>query len=101
MTDGPDGSIYFSTGAMSSKIWRLHTPKRGDCNGDGLVTFADLDALADELADGEGQSMIKVASGSHRGSWGCDANADGIVSGADANAIRALSTTRHRSVRRR
>lgn len=101
VTDGPDGTIYFSTGSMTSKIYRLEAPRRGDCNGDGVANLEDLVALSQELEDGDEQPMVTVGGGTHRSSWGCDANADSIVSAADAEAIRAMSTTRHRSVRRR
>ncbi|MFZ2491466.1 MAG: PQQ-dependent sugar dehydrogenase [Thermoanaerobaculia bacterium] len=100
VVDGPDGTIYFSTGAGTSKIFRLQTPKRGDCNGDGLASYDDLAALDHELHDGQTQPMVTVGGGAYAGSWGCDANGDGIVTAADGEAIQSLITKRRRAVRR-
>ncbi len=97
VTQNQAGEIYFATGKA---IYRLHTPRPGDCNGDGALSLADMDALTRELADGE-EPMAAAQGGLYRGSWGCDANADGMISVADKDALARMVTSRRRSVRRR
>ncbi|MEO8036784.1 MAG: dockerin type I domain-containing protein, partial [Acidobacteriota bacterium] len=92
------GEIDFVTG---SALYRLVTPARGDCNGDGKVDVADLSALALELGDGSSQLMTDAQKGSHRSSWGCDANADGLINAADIGALSRLLGVRGRVVRSR
>ncbi|MGZ8867446.1 MAG: PQQ-dependent sugar dehydrogenase [Thermoanaerobaculia bacterium] len=97
-----DGAIFFATGGFSAgttAIYRLHTPQPGDCNGDGVVTGADRDALTAELQDGAMQRTIAVQEGLHRSSWGCDADLDGFVTAADAVEISRLQGWRRRAVR--
>jgi glucose/arabinose dehydrogenase len=84
------GDIVFTTG---SAIYRLDPPLRGDCNGDGRVTLADLDALRREVADGTVATVAAPAS------WGCDANGDGLISGADLITIAQMIGLRLRAVR--
>jgi hypothetical protein len=43
--------------------------------------------------------MIDAQSGDHAGSWGCDANADGLITGADLEAVARLLAGRRRAVR--
>jgi glucose/arabinose dehydrogenase len=104
VTQAVTGEIYFATSTFPNivSIHRLHPPARGDCNGDGVVDVHDLTALALELAmDGNGQPMLQAHEGGHTGSWGCDANADGLISTADHDAILSMITPRRRSVRSR
>jgi glucose/arabinose dehydrogenase len=96
VTQTPPGEIYFATGGA---IYRLVTPRRGDCDGDGFVTRTDYDALLLELADGE-EPMTSAQDGKHRGSWGCDVNADGLISASDVPELLRLTNGRRRSVRR-
>jgi glucose/arabinose dehydrogenase len=104
VTQAATGEIYFATSTFPNivSIHRLHPPARGDCNGDGVVDAHDLTALALELAmDGHAQPMLQAHEGRHTGSWGCDANADGLISTADHDAILSMITPRRRSVRSR
>lgn len=98
ITESPNGDIVIATGLM---LYRLTPPRPGDCNGDGLVTFADLTALDLELADGDSHPSYAAQDGSYRGSWGCDANADGVISRADMNALWRLVLPKSYAVRHR
>lgn len=91
------GEILFTSGFG---IYRLLTPRRGDCDGDGALTSADLAALGRELADGSAQRAIDAQDGGHRGSWGCDANSDGLISEADTAEMIRLLYPHPRAVRR-
>lgn len=82
--EAPSGDIVVATGSM---LYRLTPPRMGDCNGDALVNFADVTALELELADGAGQATSAAQNGAHRGSWGCDANGDGVISAEDIAAL--------------
>lgn len=96
-----DGSIYFVAGSFTepSAMYRLVTPTAGDCNGDGSRTFADLDALTLELRDGAAQKTTSAQNGAYRGSWGCDANRDGVIRSDDAVELLHLLRPRVRAVR--
>lgn len=96
IAEGPSGEILFSS---SSTIYRLVMPRRGDCNGDGIIDINDLAALSLELADGDPHPAITAQDGSYRGSWGCDADGDGMISSADRIALGAMSRVRTRAVR--
>jgi hypothetical protein len=91
-----EGDIFFATGFA---IYRLVTPQRGDCNGDGKVSVADLEALKQEVADGDPHPTIDAQSGTYRGSWGCDANEDSLINSADLIELSRLLTSRRRAVR--
>ncbi|MBK5260041.1 MAG: PQQ-dependent sugar dehydrogenase [Thermoanaerobaculia bacterium] len=96
-----DGAIYFVTGSFTEPgaIYRLATPLAGDCNGDGVRSSADLDALSLELRDGAAQKTTSAQNGTYRGSWGCDANRDGMIGADDAVALIDLLRPRVRGVR--
>lgn len=99
-----EGLIYFAAGGFSpgaSGIYRLHVPIRGDCNGDGLVNVLDRDALSEELTDGSLQRATEVTLGSHRSSWGCDADVDGFVTAADAVELSRMLGWRRRAAGRK
>lgn len=98
VAEGSDGTIYFATG---DAVYRLHVPARGDCNGDEQVDSRDLQALEQELGERSSQPMLDAAGGAHAGSWGCDANADSLIDGADRLAILKMVGGRSRAVRRR
>lgn len=91
-----NGEIYFTTGTA---IYRLITPDRGDCNGDGRVDGTDIDALGRELSDGNPQRTFDAQKGAHAGSWGCDANEDSLISSADVLELPRLLSGRRRAVR--
>ncbi|HUQ70885.1 MAG TPA: PQQ-dependent sugar dehydrogenase [Planctomycetaceae bacterium] len=97
VAEGRDGALFVTTGVA---VKRLLPPRRGDCNGDGLVDVQDVLALQRELSDGEHQPMTSAQDGAFAGSWGCDANADGVVSYEDTSVL-ARSIGRHRAVGRR
>ena len=104
VTEGPDGEIYFATASFmgTSSIHRLHVPQRGDCNGDALVDGRDIGPLFREIADGDAagapQPMTTAQLGAYAGSWGCDANSDGIINDADLRALTGLLHGRRRAV---
>jgi hypothetical protein len=60
---------------------------RGDGNGDGKVTAADLVAVARKLRDGAATRVEQVAKGSYAAAPGADANGDGLVTGQDEWAL--------------
>jgi glucose/arabinose dehydrogenase len=100
VTEGRDGSIYFATAwGAASTIYKLQPPARGDCNGDSLVDWRDIHPLVQELGDGDSQATIEAQSGSFAGTWGCDANGDGLISDADMAALLDLIGGRRRAVR--
>lgn len=101
VTQAPDGTIYFASAQFpgTSFIHRLVPPRRGDCNGDGLVNSNDITALRSELRDGGIQPMIRVQNSAHAGSWGCDVTSDGIVDSADLDQL-VSQLMRKRAVRR-
>lgn len=89
------GDIYFVTGGA---IYQLMMPMRGDCNGDGRLNSADLDAFERELADGP-EPVYVAQGGSYAGSWGCDANGDGLINAADRDELIRLTGPRRRAAR--
>jgi glucose/arabinose dehydrogenase len=103
VTQAASGEIYFASAsfAPSTGVYRLHVPARGDCNGDGLLDARDMLALLRELDDGPAHRMIEAQDGAYAGSWGCDANADGMITSADREALRRLLGGKQRAVGRR
>lgn len=100
VTQAPTGEIYLATAmGPSSGIYRLHVPRRGDCNGDGLADMRDLSAVAKEIADGGPHPRVTAQDGTHRGAWGCDANDDAMIDESDFQALLKLVFTRRRAVR--
>lgn len=98
-----DGQIYFVTGGFSpgaSGIYRLRTPRRGDCNGDGKLTRADYETLTAVLATGVLQPATAVHKSVQNASWGCDADEDGFVGPADATALLQMLPVRRRAAAR-
>jgi glucose/arabinose dehydrogenase len=100
VTQAADGDIVFATaGAAGTAIHRLHVPLRGDCNGDGLVNSLDVLPLLREIDDGAPpRATIEAQGGAYPGSWGCDANADGLIDAADLGALNSLLHGRRRAV---
>src|ERR1051326_1855016 len=96
VTEGPNGEIYFTSG---SAIYQLTVPLRGDCNADGKVDAADLDALEHELADGGGEAFTNAQNGTFAASWGCDVNGDGLIDKDDLAALIRIVKPRIRAVR--
>jgi glucose/arabinose dehydrogenase len=103
VTEGAGGEIIFATanGALSS-IHRLHVPSSGDCNGDGFADSRDVVPLTQEIRDGDPHERVRAQEGEYLGSWGCDANVDGLIDGRDVHALRSIiGPARRRSVRAR
>jgi glucose/arabinose dehydrogenase len=103
VAEDANGNVYIATGSYTgpSAIYRLVPPSRGDCNGDGFRSSADLDALNSELGETASQRAIDAQDGSHRGSWGCDANGDGVITASDGTEITRLLSLRGRAAGRR
>lgn len=97
----PNGELVFVTAnfAGTSSIHRLHRPQRGDCNGDGFVDGRDLYPMFLEARDGGSHPMITAQNGDHRGSWGCDVNADERIDAADLQTLSSMLATKRRAVR--
>jgi hypothetical protein len=98
ITEGPHGEIYFTNGIA---IYRLLTPLRGDCNGDGVIDIGDIGALERELPDGDPHDAHLAHDGLYSGSWGCDADGDGLITSSDRGALWRLLTNRFPAIRRR
>jgi len=60
---------------------------RGDANGDGKVTAADLLAAARKLRDGAATRVEQAGNGLYRAAPGADANGDGLVTAQDVQAL--------------
>ncbi len=60
---------------------------RGDANGDGLRTAADLVAVGLEVTDGDGSAVENIGHGTYQASAGVDANGDGRVDAQDRLAV--------------
>ncbi|HEY0159878.1 MAG TPA: PQQ-dependent sugar dehydrogenase [Thermoanaerobaculia bacterium] len=102
VTETPAGEIYIATAmGPTSGIHRLEVPRRGDCNGDGLTDSGDYTSLSLELGDGGRHDVVRAQEGEYPGSWGCDANADGMIDEDDLSALRRIVMPRRRSVRSR
>lgn len=100
VTESSGGTIYFVTGNFSggSTLHRIDAPQRGDCNGDGFVDGRDVVPMFLEVRDGDAHPMVRAQEGAHAGSWGCDANADGIIDEADYAKLLTLVSGRRRAV---
>lgn len=96
IAEAPDGTFYLGDGFT---IYRLITPTRGDCDGDGAVNNDDLTALTRELADAP-EARMNAQNGTYRGSWGCDVNGDDRIDSEDLTALSRM-LIRPRAVRRR
>ena len=100
VTQTPSGDILLATaGFAGTAIQRLRVPLRGDCNGDGATDFHDVLPLMNEIRDG--RPTLEAQGGSYAGSWGCDANADGLIDAKDMDALSSLISARRRAVGRR
>jgi glucose/arabinose dehydrogenase len=102
VTQTPNGDIVLATaGFGGSAIRRLRVPLRGDCNGDGATDYRDVLPLIREIDDGSSPQrhpMVEAQGGSYAGSWGCDANADGLIDRKDLDALSSLLNGRRRAV---
>lgn len=99
VTESTSGTIYVVTsGATTSTLQRLVAPARGDCNGDGTTDWRDVYPTLREVAEGE-HAARSAQDGEYRGSWGCDADGNGLINAADLDALRLLVGGRRRAVR--
>lgn len=94
VAEGGDGSIVVGSG---NAVYRLIPPAPGDCNGDGLVDYADVGALQAAL-NTPSASRLSTTDDRTR-SWGCDVNSDGLVDGRDMAALADVLHLRLRAVR--
>lgn len=104
VTQTPNGDIIFATaGQTGTSIRRLRVPFRGDCNGDGATDHHDVLPLIREINDGPPQRhpTVDAQGGSYAGSWGCDANADGLIDARDLDALSSLLVGRRRAAGKR
>ncbi|HYH08134.1 MAG TPA: PQQ-dependent sugar dehydrogenase [Thermoanaerobaculia bacterium] len=103
VAQAPTGEIYVATaGWTGTVIQRLHVPPRGDCNGDGAADWRDVYPMMLEIGDSTSaaHSMMSAQNGDYEGSWGCDANADGLIDASDLDALATIIGGRQRAVRR-
>jgi len=61
--------------------------RRGDANDDGILSAADIAAVAAEVIDGDGKQVEDVETGFFAGVAGADANGDGRVDEQDTRAV--------------
>ncbi|MDX2166992.1 MAG: hypothetical protein SF182_08015 [Deltaproteobacteria bacterium] len=73
-----------------SAVCQLEAPLPGDANGDYVLSSEDRVFLANEIFDGDGDSVGAVSGGAFAGSPGADANDDSHVTAADLVAIARL-----------
>jgi glucose/arabinose dehydrogenase len=103
VTQTAGGDILFATASgTGTAIHRLHPPLLGDCNADGMTDYRDVYPLMREIADDDASdrhAMVDAQAGSYAGSWGCDANADGLIDSRDMAALGVLLHGRRRAVR--
>lgn len=59
----------------------------GECNGDQIVSAADITAVIIEIFDGDGDDPAAAAGGDFSGTPGCDANEDGTINAADITCV--------------
>ena len=97
VAQAPNGDVFFIT---SNSIKRLIPPQPGDCNGDGIVDAADVAALTQELADGDPHPTFSAQDGAFAGSWGCDADQNGVIEARDMAVLLARLAGRARAVHR-
>ncbi len=85
----PDASVTVMTGgtySLSGGFWTATLPFPGDINCDGVVNFADINALIVALS-GEAAYYAQYPNCNF---LNADCNGDGIVNFADINAFIAL-----------
>lgn len=101
VTQAPNGDLVFATAAFTgqSAVRRLHVPGRGDCNGDGATDWRDIFPMMLEASDGGPHPTVTAQDGELAGSWGCDANADGMIDPSDLRALNAMLAGKRRAVR--
>ena len=66
---------------------------RGDGNGDGRISAADLVAVGREVMDSDGFQVEAIGRGSYDAAPGVDANGDGRVDAQDRMAVAHLIFT--------
>jgi len=71
-----------------SRDCQLEIP--GDANANGVLSTADLDAVIEEVFDGDGDRVGMVAEGTFAGGAGADANGDQRITAADLTKIAKL-----------
>lgn len=84
----------------ATAIYRLRMPRAGDANGDGTLDAGDGEAIALEILDGDGTSVMDVHGGTVLTGWGADANRDGEIDARDLVELARLEAGRRRAVPR-
>jgi hypothetical protein len=92
----PAGEILVASGFG---IYKLIPPRPGDANGDGLIEADDLEAIAREILEGDGDDTLGAHLGRYRTSWGADVNLDGVIDARDLVALAQMRKLRHRPAR--
>lgn len=80
-------------------IYRLVPPKPGDADGNGRIEAADLEAIAREILDDDGNDTLRAHEGRVRTSWGADVNGDGVIDARDLVALAEMRRLRTRPAR--
>ena len=84
-----EGASCFDDGACGGVVGACApgplgtTALRGDGNGDGVRSAADLVAVGAEVMDGDGFAVEAIGANEPHGAAGADANGDGRVDGQD------------------
>jgi hypothetical protein len=82
-TFGDTNSVDIPGQTVNGSV-RIYPGLRGDCNGDGKVSSADITACISEIFDGDGDLAQNTPGGTYAGNpIGCDPNCDGRVTSAD------------------
>lgn len=84
-SDSPDPDESNNTASETTSVRSFD--EAGDCNGDGVVSSADMTAAVLEIFDGDGDDPANADSGTFAGTTGCDANEDGTISAADITCV--------------
>lgn len=87
---------YDAPGSALTGSLRLFGGLRGDCNGNGVVTSADLPACVLEIFDTDGDFWLDAIHSTFPGSpFGCDSNGDSVIDAGDlaCTARRVLGQT--------
>jgi hypothetical protein len=90
--DGDGRYDLLATGLTTAEAINISdfvAPLRGDGNGDGLISIADVTALTRELRDGDSARVDDVTRGTYAGTQGVDADGDGLVTHLDFRLVLA------------
>lgn len=86
-TDGKEITYFTPDYDNSIQYIEIEYEKFGDCNGDGVVTSADITAVGTEIFDGDSSDWMSTQGGTFAGTRFCDANRSGTVEAADISCV--------------